>query len=160
MRDQAFKAVAMLVQILEEHAAKMVCLVFYTRDESLLSVFSLKLLSKAMVLPLASAHRMVVPRPRWSAPPLVQQEPLQAGRYPRLGRRSTLSSHLRCPLFLTTPYSLRPQRCSQRSGRPKPHRLPFQTSQDLRIAVKHRPRPSQAGANRRECSLTLTKQHQ
>ena len=64
MREQAFKAVAMLVQILEEHAAKMVCLVFYASDESLLSVFSLKLLSKAMDLPLASAHRLVVPTPR------------------------------------------------------------------------------------------------
>ena len=60
-----------------------------------------------MDLPSASAYRMVVPMPLLLAPPLVQQEPLQAGRYPQLGRRSgSFISSNDNALFLTTPVTV------------------------------------------------------
>jgi hypothetical protein len=59
VRDQAFKAVAMLVQILEEHAAKMVCPTSNPAyfERTLLTLGSLKLRSQVMDhLPLVSAR--------------------------------------------------------------------------------------------------------
>jgi hypothetical protein len=50
----------MFVQILEEHAAKMVRLLFNTFDRAPLMDHSLKLPSQATVLPSASAYQMAV----------------------------------------------------------------------------------------------------